>query len=201
MKPPLVSVIYLVVGLVIFGVGEALLVSAGVGASPWTVFAEGVAEAMGWGLGLATFIISVCVLSLWVPLRQVPGLGTVLNAVIIAWVLDYALPFLPTFESYAANAALALLGVMVTGTGAAIYLVANLGPGPRDGLMTGLQVVTSWPIALVRLGIEVSVVVAGWALGGTLGLGTLLFAVGIGPAMAISMQLLQASVPSAPGRR
>ena len=145
MKPPMVSVIYLVVGLVIFGVGEALLVSAGVGASPWTVFAEGVAEAMGWGLGWATFTISVCVLSLWVPLRQVPGLGTVLNAVIIAWVLDYALPFLPTFESYVANAALALLGVMVTGTGAAIYLVANLGPGPRDGLMTGLQAVPSAP--------------------------------------------------------
>jgi len=191
MKPPLVSVVFLIMGLVIFGLGEALLVAAGVGASPWTVFAEGVTHVTGWSLGIATFVISVCVLILWIPLKQMPGMGTILNAIIIAAVLEFTLPYLPTFESYFANAALALLGVLVTGLGGAIYLIANLGPGPRDGLMTGLQAVIHQPIALVRMFLEISVVVTGWALGGTLGLGTVFFALGIGPAMAMAMQVLQ----------
>ena len=160
------------------------------GVSPWTVFAEGVTNITDWSLGFATFAISATVLLLWIPLRQTPGIGTVLNAIIVALVLEFALPILPTFETYLANVLLALTGVFVTGFGGAIYLVANLGPGPRDGLMTGLQRVTGKPIALVRMSIELSVVGIGWALGGTLGLGTLLFAVGIGPAMAIGMQIL-----------
>jgi len=191
LKPPFASMVFLILGLVMFGLGEALLVKAGVGVSPWTVFAEGVTNITGWSLGLATFLISATVLLLWIPLRQTPGIGTILNAVIVALVLEYALPFLPRFDSYLANVMLALTGVFVTGFGGAIYLVANLGPGPRDGLMTGLQRVTGKPIALVRMSIELSVVAIGWALGGTLGLGTLLFAVGIGPAMAIGMQILQ----------
>lgn len=186
------SVVFLVIGLVIFGLGEALLVTAGVGVSPWTVFAEGVTNVTGWSLGLATFIISISVLALWIPLKQTPGIGTILNAIIVASVLEWVLPFLPSFDSYAANAVLALFGVFVTGFGGAIYLIANLGPGPRDGLMTGLQTVTGQPIALVRTALEVSVVAIGWALGGTLGLGTVLFALGIGPSVAIGMQLLQA---------
>ncbi|WPZ21875.1 hypothetical protein T7987_01115 [Sulfitobacter faviae] len=191
LSPPLASLVFLVLGLVMFGLGEALLVTAGVGVSPWTVFAEGVTRITGWSLGFATFLISAVVLLLWIPLMQTPGIGTILNAVIVALVLEYALPILPHFDSYLANAVLALTGVFVTGFGGAIYLVANLGPGPRDGLMTGLQRVTGKPIALVRMSIELSVVAIGWALGGTLGLGTLLFAVGIGPAMAIGMQILQ----------
>ncbi|MFG6594292.1 YitT family protein [Sulfitobacter sp. 1A13368] len=191
LRPPLASMVFLVLGLVMFGLGEALLVTAGVGVSPWTVFAEGVTRITGWSLGFATFLISAVVLLLWIPLMQTPGIGTILNAVIVALVLEYALPILPHFDSYLANAFLALTGVFVTGFGGAIYLVANLGPGPRDGLMTGLQRVTGKPIALVRMSIELSVVAIGWALGGTLGLGTLLFAVGIGPAMAIGMQILQ----------
>lgn len=191
LRPPLASMVFLVLGLVMFGLGEALLVTAGVGVSPWTVFAEGVTRITGWSLGFATFLISAVVLLLWIPLMQSPGIGTILNAVIVALVLEYALPILPHFDSYLANAFLALTGVFVTGFGGAIYLVANLGPGPRDGLMTGLQRVTGKPIALVRMSIELSVVAIGWALGGTLGLGTLLFAVGIGPAMAIGMQILQ----------
>jgi len=190
LRPPLASLVFLVLGLVIFGLGEALLVTAGVGVSPWTVFAEGVTNITDWSLGFATFAISATVLLLWIPLRQTPGVGTVLNAIIVALVLEFALPILPTFETYLANALLALTGVFVTGFGGAIYLVANLGPGPRDGLMTGLQRVTGRPIALVRMSIELSVVGIGWALGGTLGLGTLLFAVGIGPAMAVGMQIL-----------
>ncbi len=191
MKPPLASVAFLIIGLVVFGLGEALLVNAGVGVSPWTLFAEGVTNVTGWSLGFATFVISASVLILWIPLKQTPGMGTILNAIIIALVLEYVLPFLPTFETYAANALLALVGVLVTGLGGAIYLIANLGPGPRDGLMTGLQSVTDQPIALVRTFIELTVVVIGWSLGGTLGLGTVFFALGIGPAMAIGMQVLQ----------
>ena len=191
MKPPLASVAFLIIGLVVFGLGEALLVTAGVGVSPWTMFAEGVTNVTGLSLGFATFIISAIVLILWIPLKQTLGMGTILNAIIIALVLEYILPFLPTFETYVANAVLAFLGVLVTGFGGAIYLVANLGPGPRDGLMTGLQSVTHQPIALVRMFLELTVVTIGWAMGGTLGLGTVFFALGIGPSMAIGMQLLK----------
>jgi uncharacterized membrane protein YczE len=190
MKPPLVSVMFLIIGLVVFGLGEALLITAGVGVSPWTVFAEGLTNLTGWSLGFATFVISAMVLLLWIPLKQAPGIGTILNAVIIALVLEFMLPLLPTFESYIVNVVLALLGVLVTGVGGAIYLVANLGPGPRDGLMTGLQSVTQLPIAVVRTFLEVTVVAIGWMLGGTLGLGTVFFALGIGPAMALGMQIL-----------
>ncbi len=168
-----------------------MLVSAGVGVSPWTVFAEGVTNVTGWSLGFSTFIISVSILLLWIPLRQKPGMGTILNAIIIALVLEFVLPYMPRFETYVANALLALTGVFVTGFGGAIYLIANLGPGPRDGLMTGLQAVTHQPIALVRTCLELTVIAIGWALGGTLGLGTIFFALGIGPAMAIGMQVLQ----------
>ncbi|WP_417427250.1 YczE/YyaS/YitT family protein [Hoeflea sp.] len=190
-KPPFASAAFLILGLVVFGLGEALLVTAGVGVSPWTLLAEGVTNVTGWSLGFATFVISVSVLGLWIPLKQTPGMGTILNAIIIALVLEYVLPFLPTFESYAANSVLALVGVFVTGSGGAIYLIANLGPGPRDGLMTGLQAVTGRPIALVRTALECTVVAIGWALGGTLGLGTVFYALGIGPAMAIAMRFLQ----------
>ncbi len=191
MKPPLASVGFLIIGLVVFGLGEALLVTAGVGVSPWTLFAQGVTTVTGWSLGFATFVLSASVLALWIPLKQTPGMGTILNAIIIALVLEYVLPFLPEFKTYVANAVLALVGVFVTGFGGAIYLIANLGPGPRDGLMTGLQTVTHRPIALVRMCLELTVVAIGWALGGTLGLGTVFFALGIGPAMAIGMQILQ----------
>lgn len=142
MHPPLVSVAFLIIGLVVFGLGEALLITAGVGVSPWTVFAQGLTNITGWSLGFATFAISASVLILWIPLKQTPGMGTILNAIIIALVLEYVLPFLPSFETYVSNAGLALVGVLVTGFGGAIYLIANLGPGPRDGLMTGLQTVT-----------------------------------------------------------
>lgn len=191
MKPPLASVAFLIIGLVVFGLGEALLVTAGIGVSPWTMFAEGVTNTTDLSLGFATFVISAIVLVLWIPLKQTPGMGTILNAIIIALVLEHILPFLPTFETYVANVVLAFLGVLVTGFGGAIYLVANLGPGPRDGLMTGLQSVTHQPIALVRMFLELTVVTIGWAMGGTLGLGTVFFALGIGPSMAIGMQLLK----------
>ena len=191
LTPPFVSIIMLVIGLVLFGLGEALLIAAGVGVSPWTVFAQGVTNLTGWSIGFSTFVLSVSVLLCWIPLRQTPGIGTILNAIIIALVFEYLLPFLPIFDSLVLRVGEAVLGVLVTGLGGGIYLIANLGPGPRDGLMTGLQGVTNFPIAWVRSGIEFTVIVIGWLLGGTVGLGTVLFAVGIGPAVATSMYVLE----------
>ena len=195
LRPPVISLMFLIAGLIVFGLGEALLIAAGVGVSPWTVFAEGLTQITDWSIGLSTFVISVCVLMLWVPLRQLPGLGTILNAVVVSLVLHYLLPFLPRFDDFFANTAMAALGVVVTGMGGAIYLVANLGPGPRDGLMTGLQALTGLPIALVRTAIEVAVVVIGWFLGGTVGIGTVFFALGIGPSVALGMLALQKAFP------
>ena len=191
LRPPVISVVILVIGLVIFGLGEALLIASGAGVSPWTVLAEGVSILTGWSIGLATFVISTFVLLAWMPLRQTPGIGTILNIIIISVVLDLALPFMPQFDSDGLRLAEAAAGVIVTGIGGGIYLIANLGPGPRDGLMTGLQRLTGLPIAAVRSAIEISVVIMGWVLGGTVGAGTLLFAFGIGPCVAASMAGLQ----------
>lgn len=187
LQPPLVSVCMLIVGLFIFGLGEALLVTAAVGVSPWTVLADGVTVQTQWSLGWATFVISTGVLLLWIPLRRTPGIGTVLNTIIVAIVLQYSLPYLPHPQSQAYAVLQSLLGVFITGIGGAIYLIANLGPGPRDGLMTGLQAISGMPIAYVRSALEVTVVAVGWMLGGTAGLGTLLFAFGIGPSLALAL--------------
>ena len=186
-KPPFTSFVLLIIGLAIFGLGEALLISAGYGVSPWTVFAQGLTTVTGWSIGFATFITSIAVLVLWVPLRQMPGIGTISNAIVIALVLEYILPNLPRFELDALQIEQAVFGVLVTGFGGAIYLIANLGPGPRDGLMTGVQQLTNWPISGVRASIETLVVIVGWSLGGTVGLGTVLFAIGIGPAVSASL--------------
>ena len=186
-KPPFTSFVLLIIGLAIFGLGEALLISAGYGVSPWTVFAQGLTTVTGWSIGFATFITSIAVLVLWVPLRQIPGIGTISNAIVIALVLEYILPHLPRFELDALQIAQAVFGILVTGFGGAIYLISNLGPGPRDGLMTGVQHLTNWPISGVRASIEILVVISGWSLGGTVGLGTVLFAIGIGPAVSASL--------------
>ena len=186
-KPPFKSFVLLIIGLAIFGLGEALLISAGYGVSPWTVFAQGLTTVTGWSIGFATFITSIAVLVLWVPLRQMPGIGTISNAIVIALVLEYILPHLPRFELDALQIAQAVFGILVTGFGGAIYLISNLGPGPRDGLMTGVQHLTNWPISGVRASIEILVVIAGLSLGGTVGLGTVLFAIGIGPAVSASL--------------
>ena len=190
-SPPFISVVMLAIGLMIFGLGEALLIASGVGVSPWTVLAQGLTNITGWSVGLATFVISVMVLLFWVPLRQTPGMGTILNIIIISLVLDLADPWLPRFDSLALRVAEAAAGVIVTGIGGGIYLIANLGPGPRDGLMTGLQRLTNLPIAWVRGAIELSAVALGWSLGGVVGIGTLLFAFGIGPCVAATMYGLQ----------
>ncbi len=191
LKPPVISLVMLAIGLLLFGLGEALLVASGAGVSPWTVFAQGFAKVTNWSIGSSTFTISFFVLLLWIPLREKPGVGTLLNIIIISLVLDLAAPYLPVFDNPVLKIAEAALGVVITGIGGGIYLIANLGPGPRDGLMTGLQRRTGLPLATVRSIIEMSVVIVGWALGGVVGLGTLFFAFGIGPCVAASMSFLK----------
>ncbi len=188
-KPRLKTLTALVLGLVLFGFGEALLVASQIGVSPWTALGQGLSNVLGLGLGLTTFLISIVVLFLWIPLKQKPGIGTCLNAIIISLVLHYAIPFLPIFEENMFRLGQAILGVFITGIGGGIYLIANLGPGARDGLMTGLQRVTNFPIAWVRSCIEISVLTIGWWFGGVIGLGTIIFALGIGPCLAISLTI------------
>ena len=190
-KPRLNTFILLCLGLSLFGFGESLLIHSTIGVSPWTVLAEGLSLKLNWSVGFATFIVSVLVLSAWIFLKQKPGLGTLLNIIIIAGMIDLSL-FLFDFSTnnFLLNILTGILGVLFVGLGSGIYLIANLGPGPRDGLMTGLQRITKLPIAWVRASIEISVVILGWILGGTVGIGTLIFAFGIGPAVALGLYLI-----------
>ena len=186
-KPKIKTLVFLIIGLFLFGLGETLLLASGGGVSPWTVLAEGISIYTSYSVGWSTFWMSLVVLLLWIPLKQKPGIGTFLNAIIIALVLDFALPYLPNPENYAYKILQIIIGVLITGLGSGFYLISNLGPGPRDGLMTGIQHVTGKTISLVRSIIELSVVLFGWILGGTAGLGTVIFAFGIGPAVAIGI--------------
>lgn len=180
----------LVVGLWIFGTGEALLVAAELGNSPWTVFAEGIAVQTPLSVGAATVVTSFGVLLLWVPLRVRPGLGTIANAVVIGVAIDVVLAVLGHPAGLAARVLLVLGGIGLVGLGSGLYLGAALGPGPRDGLMTGLHRRTGLPLALVRGAIEVTALVVGALLGGTVGVGTVAFALLIGPAVAGALRLL-----------
>ena len=187
LKPKIKTLLFLIFGLFLFGLGETFLLASGAGVSPWTVLAEGISIYTSWSVGWATFWMSLAVLLLWIPLKQKPGIGTILNVIIIALVLDYTLPYLPNPENYGFKVLQVIIGVLITGLGSGFYLICNLGPGPRDGLMTGVQRVTGKPIALIRSTIEVIVVFFGWILGGTAALGTIIFALGIGPAVAIGI--------------
>lgn len=187
LRPRSSTLFYLCVGLIVFGLGEAALVSASTGVSPWTVLAQGVGLVAGVNLGMATLLVSVCVLLLWIPLKQAPGIGTVANALIVSLVIELSLRVLPQPEAILLQLAQAVAGVLLVGLGSGIYLVANLGPGPRDGLMTGLARRTDLPIAGVRTTLEIAAVAVGWSLGGTIGLGTVLFAFGIGPAVSLGL--------------
>ena len=189
-KPKISTFFFLCFGLTLFGLGEGLLIVSLSGASPWSVLAQGISLNVNYSIGVITFIISVVVLIMWIPLKQKPGMGTILNALIIAGMIDLCINFVPSPESYISQIILAIVAVLTVGIGGGIYLVANLGPGPRDGLMIGLQKVSNLPIAAVRAFIEISVVSIGWYLGGTVGIGTLLFAFGIGPAVALGLYLV-----------
>ena len=190
LRPKLTTIFFLVFGLTLFGAGEGLLIVSFAGASPWSVLAQGISLNTDISVGVVTFLISVSVLFLWIFLKQKPGLGTLFNILIIASMIDLCIIFVPTPEIYYNKILLSIMSVLFVGLGTGFYLVANLGPGPRDGLMTGLQKKTNLPIALVRAFLEILVVSIGWYLGGTVGIGTLLFAFGIGPAVALGLYLV-----------
>ena len=190
LKPKISTTIFLCFGLIIFGLGEGLLIVSASGASPWSVLAQGLFLNIGFSIGLITIFISIAVLFLWYPLKQKPGIGTILNALIIGLMIDACITYIPTPENYFNQILLGAIAVATVGLGGGIYLVANLGPGPRDGLMIGLQKKTNLPIASVRAFLEISVMSIGWYLGGTVGIGTLLFAFGIGPCIALSLFLV-----------
>ena len=152
--------------------------------------AQGISLNVNLSIGTITLLISIAVLILWIPLGQKPGMGTIFNALIIAFMIDLCIKFVPTPSNYLNQLILAVISVMMVGIGGGIYLVSNLGAGPRDGLMIGLQKVTNLPVAAVRAFLEISVVSIGWYLGGTVGVGTLLFAFGIGPCVALGLFLV-----------
>ncbi len=190
-RPKLKTLVLLILGLTLFGLGESLLITANIGVSPWIVLSQGVSSVTSLSVGEATFVVSVLVLFMWIPLKQLPGVGTVLNAIIIAAVIEFSVPFLP-YPEHALNQVLqTIIGILIVGLGSGIYLISNLGAGPRDGLMTGLQKVTQLPISIVRTSIEVTVVVIGWSMGGVVGLGTVIFAIGIGPSVSIALVLVK----------
>lgn len=192
----------LIVGLWLFGAGEALLVSAGLGNGPWTVLAQGVTTRVPISIGLATFLISVTVLLLWIPLRERPGLGTIMNAIVIALSLQVMLLVLPEptgdgIGVLTVRLLMVLGGIALIGLGSGLYLTTGLGPGPRDGWMTGIHDRTGWPVSRVRLGIEAVVLVLGWLLGGTVGIGTVLFALLVGPSVGYGLRLIAGLDPRA----
>ena len=189
-KPRFSTLFFCCLGLALFGLGEGLLIVSFTGASPWSVLAQGISLNVNLSIGMITFLISIFVLILWIPLGQKPGMATILNALIIALMIDFCIKFVPTPSNYYYQVILAIVSVIIVGIGGGIYLVSNLGAGPRDGLMVGLQNKTNLPIALVRATLEITVVSIGWYLGGTVGVGTLLFAFGIGPCVAFGLYLV-----------
>ena len=186
-KPKLITLFYLIIGLSLFAIGETLLITANQGVSPYTVLAQGISVQTNLSIGVSTFIISIIVLFFWYPLKQKPGLGTILNIILISIIIDLTTHVLPYPKTFFYQIVQSVIAVFIVGLGSAFYLTANLGPGPRDGLMTGLQKLTNKPIALIRTLLEVSVAIVGFYLGGVIGIGTLLFAFGIGPTVSLGI--------------
>jgi uncharacterized membrane protein YczE len=183
----------LVFGLILFGLGAAMMVLAGLGLSPWEVMAQGISFKTGIPIGTVGILIGIVVLFMWIPLREKLGIGTILNVFIIGIVIDLTLWLAPeSVESLVVQWLLLLAGILLVGIGSGFYIGAGLGPGPRDGLMTGIAR-RGVNIGLARFGIEITVLVVGWLLGGTVGIGTVLFAFGMGPLIAILLPRL--SVP------
>ena len=199
LKPKPLTFIFLVFGLFLFGLGESLLITSGAGVGPYTVLAQGISNLTDWSIGLSTFVISIFVLLLWIPLKQKPGMGTILNAFIIALTIEFSVYYLPYPESYPLQVLQVVIGVLTIGLGSGFYLISNLGAGPRDGLMIGLQRISNMPIYSIRTTIEISVVIVGSLcllnnidklLGEVVGLGTAIFAFGAGPSVALGITLV-----------
>jgi len=183
-------VLQLLIGLILYGVGCALTVQAGLGVDPWTVFAQGLSIHTGIGIGWITNIVGFLVLLLWIPLRQKPGVGTVANILLVGTSMQVALWVFPPVSGFFAQLAVLMAGILLVALASGLYIGARFGPGPRDGLMTGMNARLGWPIWLCRALVEVSVLVVGWLLGGTVGIGTILFAVLIGPLVHVALPLL-----------
>ena len=190
-KPKFSTFFFLCFGLTLFGLGEGLLIVSFTGASPWSVLAQGISLNVNLSIGTITLLISIAVLILWIPLGQKPGMGTIFNALIIAFMIDLCIKFVPTPSNYFNQLILAVVSVMMVGIGGGIYLVSNLGAGPRDGLMIGLQKITNLSIPGIRTVIELTAVIGGWILGGIVGLGTILFVIGIGPCVGLGLTLVK----------
>jgi len=190
--------IQLYAGLALYGASSALLVEAGLGLEPWNVLHQGLAELTGLTIGVVSIIVGAAVLLLWIPLRQRPGLGTVSNVFVVGLAMDGTLAMLPEAHALAVRIPLLLAGIVLNGVATGLYISARFGPGPRDGLMTGLHLRTGRSIRLMRTAIEVAVVVTGFTLGGSVGVGTLLYALSIGPLAQLFLRMF--AVPSASER-
>nr|WP_254401842.1 hypothetical protein [Streptomyces sp. AC555_RSS877] len=181
--------IQLYVGLGLYGASSALLLRSGLGLEPWNVLHQGLAELTGLTIGIVSITVGAAVLLLWIPLRQRPGLGTVSNVFVVGIALDGTLAAVPAAHTLAVRVPLLLAGILLNGVATGLYISARFGPGPRDGLMTGLHRRTGRSIRLMRTAVEVAVVVTGFALGGTIGIGTLLYAVSIGPLAQVFLRV------------
>ncbi len=185
----------LYIGLTLYGVSSAMLVEAGLGLEPWNVLHQGLAELTGLTIGVVSIIVGATVLLLWIPLRQRPGLGTVSNVFVCGLAMDGTLALLPEAHTLAVRIPLLVAGILLNGAATGLYIAARFGPGPRDGLMTGLNRRTGRSIRLMRTAVEIAVVVTGFALGGTVGIGTLLYALSIGPLAQLFLRVF--AVPTA----
>ncbi|NSL42822.1 YitT family protein [Streptomyces sp. 8P21H-1] len=186
-------------GLVLYGVSSALLVTADLGLEPWGVLHQGLAGRTGLTIGVVSVLVGAVVLLLWIPLRQRPGLGTVSNVFVVGIAMDGTLALLPQAHALTVRVPLLLAGVLLNGVATGLYIAARYGPGPRDGLMTGLHRRTGRSVRLVRTAIEAAVVATGFALGGTVGAGTVLYAVSIGPLVQLFLRLSAVAPSSPPG--
>jgi uncharacterized protein len=189
-RPTVTSFVLLQFGLVLFGVGDALLVNSRLGNTPWTVFAEGIERHTSLNIGTATIVTSIVVLLLWIPLREKPGLGTISNAIVIGLTLNVATKWLPEPNSVIVRLLFVAGGIVVVAIGGSVYLSTHHGPGPRDGLMTGLALRLHQPLARVRISLEVLVLAIGFALGGRVGIGTFVFAISIGHVLTFALARL-----------
>jgi uncharacterized membrane protein YczE len=192
--------IQLYAGLALYGISMALIIRSALGNMPWDVLHQGLAGRLGWSLGTVTIVVGALVLLAWIPLRQRPGVGTVSNVVVIGVAVAAALAVVPAPSSLPLRVGLLVAGVLLNAVATAAYIGVHLGPGPRDGLMTGLVRRTGGSVRLVRTSIEVAVVATGWLLGGTLGIGTVVYAVAIGPLVQVLLPRLSLSPASTPTR-
>jgi uncharacterized membrane protein YczE len=183
------SYLRLVLGLYLVGLGLAIMIHTKLGVPPWDVLTQGIQKQTGWSFGIAATVVSVVVLLMWIPIKQKPGIGTLINGVSIGPFADWSKPLMPNLEGFWANAIFLIVGLVVIAIGSGLYISAHLGGGPRDGLMVGLTRVTGWPFWVVRTIGEATVLTTGFFLGGTVGLGTALFAIGIGFLLQHSMRI------------